>query len=78
MKLTPLVYENQADFTQALLTHLGKEVWQPFNEIICTAAAVGCRRFPSKLGWLSTYKQEIEISAEIVSLIEAVEKRSQA
>ena len=73
MKLTPKVYENQAIFTQALITHLGEEVWQFQGEIICQAAAVGRRKFQSKLGWLSNYKQEIEIYAELVSLVKTVE-----
>ncbi len=32
-------------------------------------------KFQSKLGWLSTYKQEIETYAELVNLVEAVEKK---
>lgn len=75
MKLVPKVYENQAAFTQALIAHLGEEVWQLQGELICTAAAVGRRKFQSKLGWLSNYKQEIEVYVELVTLVKAVEKQ---
>ncbi len=39
VKLVPKIYENQAALAQAIITHLGLEVWQLFGEIICTAAA---------------------------------------
>lgn len=75
MKLIPKVYENQAAFTQALSAHFGEEVWQLQGELICQAAAVGRRKFQSKLGWLSTYQQEIDTYAELMNLVKTVEKQ---
>lgn len=73
MKLTPKVYENQAAFTEAMLTHLGQEVWQLQGELICQSADLGRRKFYAKLGWLSTYKQEIDTYAEMVTILQTVE-----
>lgn len=50
-------------------------MWQLHGEIICQAAALGRRKFQSKLGWLSNYKQEIETYADLVSLVKTVEKQ---
>ncbi len=75
VKLAPKVYENQAALSYAIITHIGEEVWQLQGENICIAAAVGRRKFLSKLGWLSNYRQEIETYVELVTLVEAVEKQ---
>lgn len=73
VKLMPKVYENQAAFRTDMLTHLGQSVWQLHGDSIAQAADIGWRKFDTKFGWLSTYQQELNTYADMVTIVQTVE-----
>lgn len=62
-------------FGEALGVALGAEVFARHREPMLEAADLGRRRYEDKLGWLEAYREEIEIYAELVRIIHAVEKQ---
>ena len=73
--LTPLVYDNRQEFTEALRKHLGKELCVVHEEIICQYADLGRRSFYNKFGWLFNYEQDIDTYTEIFTQIHSVQKQ---
>lgn len=73
--LTPFVYENRKEFTEALMKHLGKELWSVHGEIICQYSNLGRRRFYNKFGWLFNYEQDIDAYTEIFTQIRSVQRQ---
>jgi len=71
--ITPQVYENCNTFTQALLNHLGKELWQVHGELICQCCDLGRRKFYAKFAWLFHYQQDIRTYTEILTQIRSVQ-----
>ncbi|MBD2776997.1 hypothetical protein, partial [Iningainema tapete] len=71
--MTPQVYENRNKFTEALLNHLGKELWQVHGEFICQCSDLGRRKFYAKFGWLFDYQQDIHTYTEIFTQIRSVQ-----
>ncbi len=69
----PQIYENRHQFTQALLNHLGQDLWHIHGELICQCADLGRRKFYLKLGWLSSYYQDIQTYAQMLTLVQNVQ-----
>jgi hypothetical protein len=77
-QLEPLLgklYPDQTTFTQAIINQLGPEIFAQNGQAICQAAAVGPRRFQKKLGWLADYASDIHTYAQMVELVQIVEKQ---
>ena len=73
--LTPFVYKNRQEFTEALSKHLGKELYVVHGEIICQHSDLGRRSFYNKFGWLFNYEQDINTYTEIFTQIHSVQKQ---
>jgi hypothetical protein len=73
--LTPQIYENRHQFTQALLNYLGTELSQVQVEMICQCSDLGRRKFYAKFGWLFNYQPDIQIYTEIITQIHSVQKQ---
>ena len=49
------------------------ETWQIHKQNICQAASLGRRKFYEKLGWLFSYRAEIQTYSQMVALISSVQ-----
>ena len=61
--------ENIDKFSQAISNILTAETWQIDREKICQAASLGRRKFYEKLGWLFSYRTDIQTYSEMLALI---------
>ncbi len=73
--LTPFVYQNRQEFTEALKKHLGEEFCVAHEEIICQYSDLGRRSFYKKFGWLFNYEQDIDTYTKIFTQIHSVQKQ---
>ena len=71
--MSPRLFENRDEFTQALLSNLGQELWTAYGEFICQCCDEGRRKFYAQLGWLLDYRQELQIYTEMLTLIQTVQ-----
>jgi hypothetical protein len=71
--IKPEAYENLDKFSQAMSNILTTEVWQTHQENICQAASLGRRKFYEKLGWLFSYREEIQTYSDLLALTSSVQ-----
>lgn len=60
---------NLDEFSQAISNILTAEIWEIDGEKICQAASLGRRKFYEKLGWLFSYRTDIQTYSEMLALI---------
>jgi hypothetical protein len=77
MKLwdSTVIYPDRASFSNAVCGCIGEEAFAKYGEIICEAADKGRRYFQEKLGWLTSYKDEIACYAEMIELVQIVQQQ---
>jgi hypothetical protein len=71
--LTPFIYENCNEFSEAIRKYLGQELWEIHGEIICQCSDLGRRFFYNKFGWLFNYELDINSYTEIFTQIHSVQ-----
>jgi hypothetical protein len=67
------VYEDLDKFSQAMSNILTVEIWQIHQQDIRQAASLGRRKFYEKLGWLFSYRTEIQTYSQMLELISSVQ-----
>jgi hypothetical protein len=72
-KIELKVYDNFDEFSQAMSKVLTIEIWKIHQQNICGAASLGRRKFHEKLGWLFSYRAEIQTYSQMLGLISAVQ-----
>jgi hypothetical protein len=68
-------YPDKMALTHTLVEHLGPASFAQNGAVICQAADVGRRRFMEKLAWLTDYQADIATYAQMVELVQTVEKQ---
>lgn len=66
-------YENLDRFSQAMSIILTPEIWEAHQENICQAANLGRRKFYEKLGWLLSYRAEIQTYSDLLASTSSVQ-----
>jgi hypothetical protein len=66
-------YENLDQFSQAMSIILTPEIWEAHQENICQAANLGRRKFYEKLGWLLSYRAEIQTYSDLLASTSSVQ-----
>lgn len=69
------LYPDKTTFTNAVIKHIGPTIFAQKGQAICQAAEVGRQRFQEKLGWLADYAADIDTYAQMVKLVQTVEKQ---
>jgi hypothetical protein len=54
-----VIYPDRASFSSAVRACIGEAAFAHYGVVICAAADQGRRYFQEKLGWLTSYKDEL-------------------
>lgn len=68
-------YPDRATFCEQLRQQLGDDRWADYGPALCQAADLGRRYFEDKLGWVSAYRPDLPIYAQLSSLVNTVARQ---
>lgn len=69
------LYPDHHHFCHHLSQFLGPERWTEYGPALCLVADLGRRYFEEKLGWVQSYQADLTLFAQLMALVNTVERQ---